>query len=73
MRPGLDPPEPELHPLELAGPSHDCVAALFLTAVTFGLLAYATDRKGHHIIAAMVARCRAVCRDWRPDLRTDLG
>jgi hypothetical protein len=31
------------------------VAALFLTALTFASLAYATDRKGHYTIAAMLA------------------
>jgi hypothetical protein len=30
-------------------------AAVFLTALTFALLAYATDRMGHHTIAAMLA------------------
>jgi hypothetical protein len=29
--------------------------AAFLTALTFALLAYATDRKGHHTVAAMLA------------------
>jgi hypothetical protein len=30
-------------------------AALFLTALTFALLAYAAGRDGNHIIAAMLA------------------
>jgi hypothetical protein len=50
------------------------VAFLLLTALTFALLAYDTDRTGRHTVAALLAggAWLFACRNWRADLRADL-
>ena len=55
------------NPGGFAGSSMFDVAAPLLTALIFGLLAYATDCKGHHILTAMLAGGAL------SELRADLG